>query len=382
MEGRRRVIKRKILYVVDAIANYSGLDRVVIEKLNWLVENSQFEVFLLTFNQGTLPFSFSLHRQINHVDLGIMTYRAFRYSGLKRLLYRYKIQRLLRRGIRQYIHEISPDIVISCQRQFVTDVECSRGEIPFLFECHSGYSGGNIEGESLWQHIQEKWGDRSVRKANGVVTLTHGDAEKWRRVNPNVEVIPNIVHLNDTGRFCDCSEKIVIFVGRYAVQKDIGSLLQIWKIVHSRHSDWQLHLYGGYGNESGKWQKRIERMNANIFTFDATSNIFAKYISSSILVLTSLHEPFGLVLPEAMSCGVPVVSFDCPYGPADIITDGVDGFLIKNRNIDDFANCLCRLIEDKDLRVQIGKAGIVSSQRYASDIIMPRWIRLYEKMMS
>jgi glycosyltransferase involved in cell wall biosynthesis len=123
-------------------------------------------------------------------------------------------------------------------------------------------------------------------------------------------------------------------------------------------------------------------MNANIFAFDATSNIFAKYISSSILVLTSLHEPFGLVLPEAMSCGVPVVSFDCPYGPADIITDGVDGFLIKNRNIDDFANCLCRLIEDKDLRVQIGKAGIVSSQRYASDIIMPRWIRLYEKMMS
>ena len=112
MEGRRRVIKRKILYVVDAIVNHSGLDRVVIEKLNWLVENSQFEVFLLTFNQGSLPFSFSLHRQINHVDLGIMTYRAFRYSGLKRLLYRYKIQRLLRRGIRQYIHEISPDIVI------------------------------------------------------------------------------------------------------------------------------------------------------------------------------------------------------------------------------------------------------------------------------
>ena len=370
----------KILYVVDAIANHSGLERVMVDKLNWLVENSQFEVFLLTFNQGIQPFSFSLHRQINHVDLAIMTYHAFNYSGLKRLLYRYKLQRVLRRGIRKYIRDISPDIVISCQRQFVTDVECSRGEIPFLFECHSGYAGGNIEGESLWQHIQIKWGDRSIRKANGVVTLTQGDAEEWRKVNPNVEVIPNIVHLNDTGSFCDCSEKTVIFVGRYAVQKDIGSLLQIWEIVHSRHPDWQLHLYGGYGNELDKWQKRIERMNANVFTFDATSNIFAKYIHSSILVLTSLHEPFGLVLPEAMSCGVPVVSFDCPYGPAEIITDGVDGFLIKNRNINDFANCLCRLIVDKDLRVQIGKAGIVSSQRYASDLIMPRWIKLYEKM--
>ena len=72
----------KILYVVDAIANHSGLERVMVDKLNWLVENSQFEVFLLTFNQGSQPFSFSLHRQIYHVDLAIMTYHAFKYSGL------------------------------------------------------------------------------------------------------------------------------------------------------------------------------------------------------------------------------------------------------------------------------------------------------------
>jgi glycosyltransferase involved in cell wall biosynthesis len=105
-----------------------------------------------------------------------------------------------------------------------------------------------------------------------------------------------------------------------------------------------------------------------------------KYIGSSILLLTSLFEPFGLVLPEAMSCGLPVVSFDCPYGPADIITDGVDGFLIKNRDVQAFADRVCQLIEDKELRVRMGQAAIKSSQRYRADVIMPKWKELFESL--
>ena len=98
--------------------------------------------------------------------------------------------------------------------------------------------------------------------------------------------------------------------------------------------------------------------------------------------MTSLYEPFGLVLPEAMSCGLPVVAFDCPYGPADIITDGVDGFLVKNRDIDAFVDKVCLLIENKDLRRQMGQNGIASSQRYRADIIMPKWIKLFKQLTS
>ena len=81
-----------------------------------------------------------------------------------------------------------------------------------------------------------------------------------------------------------------------------------------------------------------------------------------------------------MSCGLPVVSFDCPYGPADIIADGVDGFLIKNRNIQEFADRVCQLIEDKELRIQMGQAAIKSSQRYRADNIMPKWKELFENL--
>ena len=96
--------------------------------------------------------------------------------------------------------------------------------------------------------------------------------------------------------------------------------------------------------------------------------------------MTSVYEPFGLVLPEAMSCGLPVVAFDCPYGPADIITDGQDGFLIKNRNINAFAEKVCLLIEDHELRKTMGQAGVLSAQRYDASRVMPMWKELFEHL--
>ena len=125
---------------------------------------------------------------------------------------------------------------------------------------------------------------------------------------------------------------------------------------------------------------KIKQMNANILVHEATSDLFEKYKQSSILLLTSWYEPFGLVLPEAMSCGLPVVAFDCPYGPADIITDGVDGFLISKRSLEDFANRVCQLIDNLDLRVKMGKSGIESSKKYAESCIMPLWKQLFDRL--
>ena len=98
------------------------------------------------------------------------------------------------------------------------------------------------------------------------------------------------------------------------------------------------------------------------------------------MILTSRYEPFGLVLPEAMSCGLPVVAFDCPYGPADIITDDIDGFLIRHRSIEKFANKVSLLIDHQELRQKVGRAGIESSQRYEASKIMPLWEDLFKHL--
>lgn len=373
-------MRKKLLYVISALANHGGLERIVIDKLNWLVEHSQYDVFLLTFDQGSHPMAYPLHPHVNYANLDIMIHLEYKFSGLRRLICRFKLHTYLRKKLSFKINEISPNVVVCCERLFVPDVEKSRGCIPLVYECHSGYLGFKLEGASLFQKMQIRLCDWAIRKVEYVVTLTDGDASNWRKVNSHVVTIPNTVHLNCTERYSDCMTKSIIFVGRYSAQKDIGSLLRIWEIVYSRHPDWQLHLYGGYGDEQEKWFHFVEQMHSGVFAHKASSYILDKFLGNSMLLLTSLHEPFGLVLPEAMSCGLPVVSFDCPYGPADIISDGVDGFLIKDRDIEGFAKRVCQLIENQELRVKMGQEGILSSQRYRADVIMPKWIQLFNQI--
>jgi glycosyltransferase involved in cell wall biosynthesis len=179
--------------------------------------------------------------------------------------------------------------------------------------------------------------------------------------------------------YSNCNSNHVIFVGRITYQKGLDALIEVWKLVHEKHPDWFLDIYGE-GELKEYYENIIEKLNINILIHHPESTILQRYCESSMLLLTSVYEPFGLVLPEAMSCGVPVVAFDCPYGPADIITDGVDGFLVKNRDINEFANRVCQLIEDKELRVQMGQAAVKSAQRYRADIIMAKWKELFERL--
>jgi glycosyltransferase involved in cell wall biosynthesis len=220
---------------------------------------------------------------------------------------------------------------------------------------------------------------RSVKRVQMTVALTNGDAKEWRKLTPKVCVIPNVVHLNESNTFSDCQLKTAIFVGRLCSQKDVFSLLRIWKNVHDQHPDWQLSIFGD-GELKEEIQHEIDRLAANIHLFPSTINIMEKYKESSLLLMTSSFEPFGLVLPEAMSCGLPVVAFDCPYGPSDIITDGKDGFIIKDRSITEYADKVCQLIENYELRCNMGKAGILSSQKYAASRIMPQWIDLFMQL--
>ena len=96
--------------------------------------------------------------------------------------------------------------------------------------------------------------------------------------------------------------------------------------------------------------------------------------------MTSVYEPFGLVIPEAMSCGLPVIAFDCPYGPRSIITDGLDGYLIEDRKIDAFAQKLSEMMEARELRRKLGQAAVLSSKRYSESQIMPLWKSLFNDL--
>ena len=231
-----------------------------------------------------------------------------------------------------------------------------------------------IHPDTWWHQVQTYIKNYWIGKAEAVVTLTEGDAVAWRHMSHRVYVIPNMVHLNESGNFSECTSKRAIFVGRLVEQKGFPDLVVVWRMVNRNYPDWQLDVYG-----DGKMESMPE---INLYVHAPVSTIFDKYMESSMLLLTSVYEPFGLVMPEAMSCGLPVVAFDCPHGPAMIVTDEEDGFIIKNRDCKVFADRVCQLIENEELRQRMGRNAIQSSLRFSADKIMPKWKALFFSLTS
>lgn len=376
----------KIVYVYPKFTALAGTERVLIDKMNYLANQENVEVFVITHEQGNHPFAYQLSPKVIHYDLDVRYYLLYRYNIFLRFLLRKVYNRLLSKKFEDTISRIDPDIVITTtyhsylvsmiskySRKFAIVVE-SHIDKRFV---HSSDSGNFLS----WTNRIHGYYDmhvllRRIGSFDVLVALHKHDADDWSKYIRSC-VIYNFVHLNPTGKLSSLESRRVIFVGRYTPQKGIPDLLKVWAIVHSKFPDWSLEMYGdGVLNENLK----VEAKRIGVNVHKAAPNIYDYYLASSIFVMTSLYEPFGLVLPEAMSCGLPVIAFDCPYGPRNIITDGIDGYLIKNRNLDDFALKLCMLMESIELRRRLGQAAILSSQRYSEDQIMPQWIRLFEEL--
>jgi glycosyltransferase involved in cell wall biosynthesis len=110
-------------------------------------------------------------------------------------------------------------------------------------------------------------------------------------------------------------------------------------------------------------------------------NIMEQYLDSSVFVLSSRYEAFPMVLLEAMACGVPCVSFDCPYGPRNIIRHGEDGLLVEYLNPQALADGICRLIEDDVLRKQLGAKARDNIQRFSQSAVMHQWDELFNTLI-
>jgi glycosyltransferase involved in cell wall biosynthesis len=358
----------KIVYLYSSLAIMGGIERVFVDKMNYLVSHG-YMVYMITSDQGQHHVPYLLDERVHWLDLEIHFHSQYRYRGWRRFQEARRLRQLYHQRLKEKLEEISPDVLVCTTSQDVRNLLRIKGSIPLIVESHVNF----IHPDSWHHHARTLFNNYWIGKANAVVTLTQGDAKNWRHVSRNVHVIPNIVHLNDTGRFSDCTQKRAIFVGRLVEQKGIPDLIKVWRIVNKRHSDWQLDVYGDGQMES------IPEMK--LFVHPPTINIMEEYINSSMLLMTSVYEPFGLVLPEAMSCGLPVVAFDCPYGPADIINNEYNGFLVPNRDINLYADYVCQLMESPGLRQNMGAEGIKTAQRYQADRIMPMWKELFESLI-
>jgi len=363
----------RLLYVTDSLAVFGGIEKVLTEKVNSFIESWNYEVTILTVNQGNRTIPYPLNSQVTFVDLDVLFHLQYKYKGLVRWWKLNSLHDDFRKKLSKQLSILKPDIILCLRVEYLSDIAKVIGNKPLIFESHSTFWTSRFEHASVFRQLHTIWMNFQVRRAKAVVALTTGDAYFWRKINNSVFVIPNLISVNEKNKYSNCLSKSIIFVGRLSKQKDIDSLLKIWALVWKEHSDWILHIYGERGDvPEDIYQKLLDARNGMVF-HGSTSDIHEEYRKHSILLLTSYYEPFGLVLPEAMSCGLPVVSYDCPYGPKDIITDGIDGFLIKDRNVVQFAERVCQLIEDPKLLCKMSQSAIISSQRYSAKNIIPLW---------
>ena len=368
----------KILYIFRSLAVWGGIERILVDKMNWLALKGGNEVYMLTTDQGNHPIPYQVSNRVHIEDLGINFHRKYQYGYLKRIIISYQMRHKYKRSLSDCINRILPDVIVCTTADHIDIIADVKGGIPLVVESHSICSR-TIEQRkyAVLRKYRRFTFLESLSKADCVVALTEGDAEEWRHFHHNVVVIPNMLHPCKV-ESSPLTSKRVIWVGRFDYQKRAEVAIGIWKHVVNRHPDWYLDIFG-----EGEYESEVTLMASstrNVFVHKPTSQIFDCYSNSSILISTSLFEPFGLVIAEAMSCGLPVVAFDCPYGPAAIINEGLNGFLIPSDNMYCFADKLSLLIEDTSFRKQMGQAALDSSDRFNADFVMPQWLALFDEL--
>ena len=170
-------------------------------------------------------------------------------------------------------------------------------------------------------------------------------------------------------------------MGRFDKQKGFDLMIKAWAIIADKHKEWKVDIFGdGELNNTLNGLIKNYCLDESITIHPATNHIYDEYMDSSIFAFSSRYEGFGLVLIEAMSCGVPCISFDCPHGPSEIITNGRNGLLVQNENIDEFANSLDSMINNYEQRKFMSINARIDSQKYKRENIMPQWIELFETL--
>jgi glycosyltransferase involved in cell wall biosynthesis len=301
----------------------------------------------------------------------------------KRIFAYRKKQRCYKKMLSDYLMKIRPDVTISVMRReinFINNIQDGSrkvGEIHFNRKTYRVFNKPYLPGfiNSL---ITKRWQaslDREIKRLDKFVVLTQEDYQSWVGFT-NVTVIPNPIYTYpDHGSSCESKQAIA--VGRYTWQKGFDMLIEAWTLVTARHPDWQMKIYGAGNPDAFRKAVRDKGLQATLFCEDATNDVYQKFDESSIYVLSSRYEGLPLVLIEAMSAGLPCVSFACPCGPRDVISDGEDGLLIEPENIEKLAEGICKLIEHEDLRKKMGLAARKNVVRFQEENIMKHWIDLF-----
>ena len=377
----------KILYCIPSLSESGGTERIVTQKINFFLEcEKQFDITIVTTEGIDKKPFYDLHPSAKVIQLNINFLEEFRkplyskYIGTKRKLKEYKNKLI------QIINTQNIDICISTgakELEFLHEIQ-----IPCKRICELHFSKYNRElflegkkGGILWKLIGKIRTYQLIKQTSGLdqlVVLTKKDEKDWKKTHNNIKQIYNFSDFQSES-LALLENKKVISVGRLTEQKGYNYLIEAWAIIKNKKSDWILEIYGE-GDLYNELFQQIKdcRLENHVILKGRTNQVQEKMLESSIFALSSRYEGFPMVLLESMACGVPVVSFDCETGPAEIIENNDCGILVENRNVLKLAEALLTMMDDKDLRKKSGEIAKIKSANFSKSKIMTQWIDLFE----
>ena len=376
----------KLIYCIHSLYNPGGMERVLLNKVMWFSEHTDWEIVIVTTDQKNRPTFYPFPDGVRMVDLGV-NYSDDNGKGFFAKFCGFiKRRQIHKRLLNKLLREEKPDIV-DCfypgECSFVPSLKDGSKKVMELHQSklfHHQYNRSGLMG--LADKIRAKMDERLVRKFDSFVVLTEEDAAMWGDV-PNIKVIPNAAKFISSG-YSSCQNKRVIAVGRLDYQKGFDRLIEAWALVQQtdKYSDWSLDIFG-----QGEWRDMLQQMiderglQDRVTLNKPTKDIAKEYAASSMLVMSSHYEGFPMVMIEAMACGLPVVTFDYKCGPRDIIDHEINGLLVRDGDIEGLANALMRLMDDDELRQKMGENARLVVGRYSEEKVMSKWQELYSKIL-
>ena len=375
----------KIAYCLNSIRYLGGIQRVTIVKANALASIPGNDVYVIvTDNKGGEKMG-ELDARIHLIDLDVNYYKddwKSRFHLLRGIIVK---GREHRKKLSEALYRIQPDIVVSVGQSEKGMLPRIKGQWKTIREFHFVSDYRMRHATTAFQKILAFGGDFidkhfTLKKYDQIVVLTEEDKQLNWSGWTNVIVMPNpsTFHCEEPSTL---DSYIIVTAGRLNAQKNYSSLVRSFKDVAMKHPSWRLKIYGS-GEERAMLESLIYELGLKdkVKLGGFTNDIKAGISKASAAVYTSIYEGFPLSIIEAMECGLPVVSYSCPCGPKDIIDDGKDGFLVEVNDEKSLAEKICLLIEDEELRKNMGIEARKKAGKYHVDIITQKWMTLFKEL--
>ncbi|WP_310558784.1 glycosyltransferase family 4 protein [Flavobacterium sp.] len=356
----------KILLLVNHFAEFGGIQRMLNHKILAFTTHANCEIILVTRFQNNRDYLYESHQLTKKYDLKLDGNTSFFGNQVIKFSFYKKISKIIK--------DEKPDVVITTLTSFYSLIlPFIRKKTIKILEFHSTASTMKA---GRWKF------KRLLYKLYDAVVVLNKD-EKNNYDLKNTFVIPNFVHAENLITYPEFKKRkhTLIAAGRIEPVKQFDHLILAWAQISTQYPEWKLEIYGD-GNEKSALQSLIQenQLSNSVHLMGNTKNLFHIMREASIYGMTSLTDCFPMVLLEAKQAGLPIISYDCQYGPKNIIHHDSDGFLIEKDNISAFSNAIEKLILNTDIRENMSINSFKNAEEFSSGSIVKLWFSLFTQL--